>query len=123
MDIVEKEKCNVLIKAFAPYIEKYKSYVADVGEYGYLILTAEFNGPDTSFAVDYPLKTYEEVKAGLVDEYTVNRVMEIICALPSEKEREKRTRRFTGKDDILLGVDEADREKIKAEITEILKKI
>lgn len=84
------------------------------------ILTAEFNNPDTSFAVGYPLKNYEEVKIGLVDEYTVNRVMEIICALPSEKEREIRTRRFTGKDDILLGVDESDCKKIKAEIERIL---
>lgn len=120
MDIDEKEKCNALIKAFAPYIEKYESYVADVGKYGYLILTAEFNDPDTSFAVGNPLKTYEEVKEGLVGEYTVDRVMEIICSLPSEKERERRSRVITEMNDVMMGVDEADREKIKAEIEHIL---
>ena len=123
MDIIQKERCNTLIKTFAPYIEKYESYVADVGKYGYLILTAEYKTPDSSFAVGNPLKTYEEVKSGLIDEYTVDRVMEIICTLPAETERERRSRMIMEKNDVLQGVDEVDRKKIKDEVEEILKKV
>ena len=123
MNKVQKEKCNKLIKAFAPSLEKFRSYVADVGKYGYIIVTAESKNPKTSFAVGPTMKNYEEVKASLIHEHIDNRVTEIICSLPSEEEKERRTDIIMNQDDILLGVDEADREKILAEVEEILKKV